>query len=229
MNFGYGIQVVKAYERSMDMSINCVYMDKNQIILSADSRETFIDESFRDDRQKLFVNEKCQIIWTMTGVLKYNNIDYVQVVNSIMNMEEATLERKMIAIQEIMKYPSLALSKEQKKDIYFNMFVGGILNGNFVVYVLEVCNGNIDLAKNKYYIHHLEPISSGSLKDFTKYVDKKILKDGSEEEKVKEMTDAIYQAQKVNTYIGGGAYVGILHKDGSIKTFINGEEKEIEK
>lgn len=211
------------------MSINCVYMDKNQIILSADSRETFIDESFRDDRQKLFVNEKCQIIWTMTGVLKYNNIDYVQVVNSIMNMEEATLERKMIAIQEIMKYPSLALSKEQKKDIYFNMFVSGILNGNFVVYVLEVCNGNIDLAKNKYYIHHLDPISSGSLKDFTKYVDKKILKDGSEEEKVKEMTDAIYQAQKVNTYIGGGAYVGILHKDGSIKTFINGEKKEIGK
>lgn len=211
------------------MSINCVYMDKNQIILSADSRETFIDESFRDDRQKLFINKKCQIIWTMTGVLKYNNIDYVQVVNSVMNMEEATLERKMIAIQEIMKYPSLALSKEQKKDIYFNMFVGGILNGNFVVYVLEVCNGNIDLAKNKYYIHHLEPISSGSLKDFTKYVDKKILKDGSEEEKVKEMTDAIYQAQKVNTYIGGGAYVGILHKDGSIKTFINGEEKEIGK
>lgn len=211
------------------MSINCVYMDKNQIILSADSRETFIDESFRDDRQKLFVNEKCQIIWTMTGVLKYNNIDYVQVVNSIMNMEEATLERKMIAIQEIMKYPSLALRKEQKKDIYFNMFVGGILNGNFVVYVLEVCNGNIDLAKNKYYIHHLEPMSSGSLEDFTKYVDKKILKDGSEEEKVKEMTDAIYQAQKVNTYIGGGAYVGILHRDGSIKTFINGEEKEIEK
>lgn len=229
MNFGYGIQVVKAYERSMDMSINCVYMDKNQIILSADSRETFIDESFRDDRQKLFVNEKCQIIWTMTGVLKYNNIDYVQVVNSIMNMEEATLERKMIAIQEIMKYPSLALSKEQKKDIYFNMFVGGILNGNFVVYVLEVCNGNIDLAKNKYYIHHLEPMSSGSLKDFTKYVDKKILKDGSEEEKVKEMTDAIYQAQKVNTYICGGAYVGILHRDGSIKTFINGEKKEIGK
>lgn len=211
------------------MSINCVYMDKNQIILSADSRETFIDESFRDDRQKLFINKKCQIIWTMTGVLKYNNIDYVQVVNSIMNMEEATLERKMIAIQEIMKYPSLALSKEQKKDIYFNMFVGGILNGNLVVYVLEVCNGNIDLAKNKYYIHHLEPMSSGSLKDFTKYVDKKILKDGSEEEKVKEMTDAIYQAQKVNTYIGGGAYVGILYRDGSIKTFINGKEKEIEK
>jgi len=211
------------------MSINCVYMDNNQIILSADSRETFIDESFRDDRQKLFVNEKCQIIWTMTGVLKYNNIDYVQVVNSIMNMEEATLERKMIAIQEIMKYPSLALSKEQKKDIYFNMFVGGILNGNFVVYVLEVYNGNIDLAKNKYYIHHLEPMSSGSLEDFTKYVDKKILKEGSEEEKVKEMTDAIYQAQKVNTYIGGGAYVGILYRDGSIKTFINGEEKEIEK
>ena len=211
------------------MSINCVYMDNNQIILSADSRETFIDESFRDDRQKLFVNEKCQIIWTMTGVLKYNNIDYVQVVNSIMNMEEATLERKMIAIQEIMKYPSLALSKEQKKDIYFNMFVGGILNGNFVVYVLEVYNGNIDLAKNKYYIHHLEPMSSGSLKDFTKYVDKKILKDGSEEEKVKEMTDAIYQAQKVNTYIGGGAYVGILYRDGSIKTFINGKEKEIGK
>lgn len=211
------------------MSINCVYMDNNQIILSADSRETFIDESFRDDRQKLFVNEKCQIIWTMTGVLKYNNIDYVQVVNSIMNMEEAILERKMIAIQEIMKYPSLALSKEQKKDIYFNMFVGGILNGNFVVYVLEVYNGNIDLAKNKYYIHHLEPMSSGSLEDFTKYVDKKILKEGSEEEKVKEMTDAIYQAQKVNTYIGGGAYVGILYRDGSIKTFINGEEKEIEK
>lgn len=211
------------------MSINCVYMDNNQIILSADSRETFIDESFRDDRQKLFVNEKCQIIWTMTGVLKYNNIDYVQVVNSIMNMEEATLERKMIAIQEIMKYPSLALSKEQKKDIYFNMFVGGILNGNFVVYVLEVYNGNIDLAKNKYYIHHLEPMSSGSLEDFTKYVDKKILKEGSEEEKVKEMTDAIYQAQKVNTYIGGGAYVGILYRDGSIKTFINGEEKENEK
>ena len=211
------------------MSINCVYMDKNQIILSADSRETFIDESFRDDRQKLFVNEKCQIIWTMTGVLKYSNIDYVQVVNSVMNMEEATLERKMIAIQEIMKYPSLALSKEQKKDIYFNMFVGGILNGNCVVYGVEVCNGNIDLAKNKYYIHHLEPMSSGSLKDFTKYVDKKILKDGSEEEKVKEMTDAIYQAQKVNTYIGGGAYVGILHRDGSIKTFINGIEKEIGK
>lgn len=211
------------------MSINCVYMDNNQIILSADSRETFIDESFRDDRQKLFVNEKCQIIWTMTGVLKYNNIDYVQVVNSIMNMEEATLERKMITIQEIMKYPSLALSKEQKKDIYFNMFVGGILNGNFVVYVLEVYNGNIDLAKNKYYIHHLEPMSSGSLEDFTKYVDKKILKEGSEEEKVKEMTDAIYQAQKVNTYIGGGAYVGILHRDGSIKTFINGEKKEIGK
>lgn len=209
------------------MSINCVYMDKNQIILSADSRETFIDESFRDDRQKLFINKKCQIIWTMTGVLKYNNIDYVQVVNSIMNMEEATLERKMIAIQEIMKYPSLALSKEQKKDIYFNMFVGGILNGNFVVYVLEVYNGNIDLAKNKYYIHHLEPMSSGSLEDFTKYVDKKILKEGSEEEKVKEMTDAIYQAQKVNTYIGGGAYVGILYRDGSIKTFINGEKKEI--
>lgn len=211
------------------MSINCVYMDKNQIILSADSRETFIDESFRDDRQKLFINKKCQIIWTMTGVLKYNNIDYVQVVNSIMNMEEATLERKMIAIQEIMKYPSLALSKEQKKDIYFNMFVGGILNGNFVVYVLEVYNGNIDLAKNKYYIHHLEPMSSGSLEDFTKYVDKKILKEGSEEEKVKEMTDAIYQAQKVNTYIGGGAYVGILYRDGSIKTFINGEKKEIGK
>lgn len=46
MNFGYGIQVVKAYERSMDMSINCVYMDKNQIILSADSRETIYRREF---------------------------------------------------------------------------------------------------------------------------------------------------------------------------------------
>ncbi|RHP70717.1 hypothetical protein DXA62_12080 [Coprobacillus sp. OF03-2AA] len=229
MNFGYGIQVVKAYERSMDMSINCVYMDKNQIILSADSRETFIDESFRDDRQKLFINKKCQIIWAMTGVLKYNNIDYVQVVNSVMNMEEATIEEKLIAIQHIMQYPSIQLNKEEKKDVYFNMFIGTIFNGNFTTYTLEVCNGEIQPNKNKRYTGELDPISSGSLKDFTKYVDKKILKDGSEEEKVKEMTDAIYQAQKVNTYIGGGAYVGILHRDGSIKTFINGEEKEIEK
>lgn len=209
------------------MSINCVYMDKNQIILSADSRETFIDESFRDDRQKLFVNKKCQIIWTMTGVLKYNNIDYVQVVNSVMNMEEATIEEKLIAIQHIMQYPSIQLSKEEKKDIYFNMFVGTVFNGNLTTYTLEVCNGEIQSNKNRRYTGELEPMSSGSLKDFTKYIDKKILKDGSEDEKVKEMTDAIYQAQKVNTYIGGGAYVGILHRDGSIKTFINGEEKKL--
>ena len=211
------------------MSINCVYMDKNQIILSADSRETFIDESFRDDRQKLFVNKKCQIIWTIAGILKYNNIDYVQVINSVMNMKEATIEHKMIAIQEIMKYPTLALNKEQKKDIYFNMFVGTIFNGNLTTYTLEVCNGEIQSNKNKSYTGELDPMSSGSLKDFTKYVDKKILKDGSEEEKVKKMTDAIYQAQKVNTYIGGGAYVGILHRDGNIKTFIDGFEKEIGK
>ncbi len=211
------------------MSINCVYMDKNQIILSADSRETFIDESFRDDRQKLFVNKKCQIIWTIAGILKYNNIDYVQVINSVMNMKEATIEHKMIAIQEIMKYPTLALNKEQKKDIYFNMFVGTIFNGNLTTYTLEVCNGEIQSNKNKRYTGELDPMSSGSLKDFTKYVDKKILKDGSKKEKVKEMTEAIYQAQKDNTYIGGKAYVGILYRDGNIKTFIDGFEKEIGK
>ena len=212
----------------MDMSINCVYIGKDEIYLAADSRETFVDNSFRDDRQKIFFNGKYQLIWSVTGVLKYNNIDYVEVVNSIMNQEKATVEEKLIAIQHIMQYPTQALQKEFQKDEYFTMFVGTIINNNLTAYTLEVRNGVISENKNRRYTEQGTYYFSGDSKEFDKYLNKKTFEKydtpETKQEMIHEITDAVFQVQKINTTIGGNTHIITLDKTGKIKHFIKGNK-----
>ena len=68
------------------MSYNCAHLNKDAIIAS-DSRETFIDGTYKDNRQKTFVNREQKIIWSMTGLIKYRDVDIHQMINTIMNWD----------------------------------------------------------------------------------------------------------------------------------------------
>lgn len=109
------------------------------------------------------------------------------------------------------------------------MFVGTIINNNLTAYTLEVCNGIISENKNRRYTEQGTYYFSGDSKEFDKYLNKKIFEKydtpETKQEMIHEITNAIFQVQKINTTIGGNTHIITLDKTGKIKHFINEKEK----
>lgn len=103
------------------MSFNCIYMNDERITIGSDSRETIDYHTYNDNYQKLFINKNLKLIWSITGLIKYNNIDYPTIINCVMNMLKLGIEDKLNLIISIMEYSTYQHFIQSKKRfcIYF--------------------------------------------------------------------------------------------------------------
>lgn len=122
-------------ERNNGMSFACFLKNKNGIVLCSDSRETFLDGTFNEYRQKVFIS-KDRIPYCTTGIIKYNNIDYVKKVVNIMN-KDATLIARLNEIAQMMCHvTSQQMNLEHKRFDMFSIYDNRL-------YVLSVSNGQL--------------------------------------------------------------------------------------
>ena len=58
-------------------------MKEDIAYLGADSRKNFTDGSYSDNHQKIFINRNLKMVWTMTGITEYRNINYFYMIFKI--------------------------------------------------------------------------------------------------------------------------------------------------
>lgn len=246
INYSLGIKIYSPIERKNNMSFNCIYMNNNEIILGSDSRESFPDGTYNDNFQKTFVNKELKMIWSMTGLIRYQNINYIDIVNNIMNMKTQLIE-KIYLIQHILKYPTKQIYAHQKEDCIFDMFIGEASNSGLKTYVIEVKNGECSNCTNKIYSSLEAPICSGVHTEYWKYLNLEIMDltitdltimdltvmdfDKQLKSKAQEMYRLIHSVKEIDkscthNTVGGTVYVAIMDKKGNIKTYIDGVEEE---
>ena len=89
------------------MSYICVIGNENGIVAGSDTRETIAPNKFLDNRQKVFVDKKQNLIWACCGITKYNGIDYIDVVESILRDTNLSfiekIDRLQIMIERVTK------------------------------------------------------------------------------------------------------------------------------
>lgn len=89
------------------MSYICVIGNENGIVAGSDSRETIAPNKFLDNRQKVFVDKKQNLIWACCGITKYNGIDYIDVVERILRDTNLSfiekIDRLQIMIERVTK------------------------------------------------------------------------------------------------------------------------------
>lgn len=230
INYSKGFYKYNPIERKNDMSFNCIYINDNQIILGSDSRESFLDGTYNDNRQKIFANRDLEIIWSMTGIIKYRGVDYTHIVNEIMNIESLLID-KIHLIQHILTYPTYHIYSQEKKDSIFDLVIGQYENNHLQIYIIEVKNGQCLDKDNQTYTFIEAPICSGVHTNLWKYLNLNIM-DNSDSitDVIGEMNRFIHQIidydkDKTNT-VGGDSYITLIDNAGHIKTYINGIEKE---
>ena len=83
--------------------------------------------------QKTFINKEQKLVWSMTGICKYKNIDYIKLVNEVMN-SQAELRDKCILIQHLLKYPTKdkSFSTSNIKDLICLLGCSKITILNFI-------------------------------------------------------------------------------------------------
>lgn len=203
------------------MSFNHVNLNKDFTIIGSDSRETFTDGTFNDDRQKTFVNRSLKLCWSFTGLTKFHGIDNIDIINNIINMNSSNI------IEAIMSFQTKRHFEESKRDTYFDIFVCCNEAKYNCVYVLDIKNGisNIDINRkyyNNYYISsgvHLEVEDEINLK----YVKNKYT---APIELDRIICLAIAASKEDDNTVGGNRYIALMDNDGNITTYINGEEAE---
>lgn len=126
-------------ERGNDMSFCCLLKSKNGIVLCSDTRETFADGTFKDDKQKIFMTDDKKIVYGCTGIIKYKNIDYVTRVNQIMDNEHLFMHEKLNAIMDMLIPVTETLYLNNQDNRGFNMFI--IDCNEFTLYDLSIENG----------------------------------------------------------------------------------------
>ena len=68
------------FERKKNtMSFNHVNLNKDFVIIGSDSRECFQDKSYRNNRQKTFINRDLKICWSYTGLTTFHDIDNIKI------------------------------------------------------------------------------------------------------------------------------------------------------
>ena len=216
-------------ERIKNMSFNCLYMTDDYIIIGSDSRETLSSSFYNDSMQKTFINKEQKLVWSMTGICKYKNIDYIKLVNEVMN-SQAELRDKCILIQHLLKYPTKDKSFSTSNiKIRFNLLVGVFENNNPKFYSVEVINGKCSNT-NGIYDKINYPFASGVHFEQCNYLNLKIMDNKIKDDCVLEFTKLIsdvieYDKDKTKT-VGGDVYVAYMDRDGNITTYINGKEAE---
>lgn len=207
------------------MSFNCIYMNDERIIIGSDSRESFANHTYNDDYQKVFANEDLKLIWSMTGLMKHNNIDYPTIINCTMNMLEASIEDKLDLIISIMKYSTYQQSVQLKKDSVFTLFVGLLnLKGELISYIIDIRNG--ELFKSKTFIDMECLFVGGVYHDYVQYLDTNTM--NNIDKAIANMTDLITRvierdSEEMYSSVGGNVCVVCLDKFGKITIAKNGE------
>lgn len=207
------------------MSFNCIYMNDERIIIGSDSRESFDNHTYNDDYQKVFVNEDLKLIWSMTGLIKHNNIDYPTIINCTMNMLEASIEDKLDLIINIMKHSTYQQFNQLKKDSIFTLFVGLLnLKGELISYIIDIRNGEV--FGHERFTEMEDPIVGGVHLEYAQYLDTKTM--NNRDKAISNMTDLIIKVIKRDSKerypsVGGNVCVVCLDKFGEITIAKNGE------
>ena len=229
LNYSQGITGNIRESRDNNMSFNYLCMNNDFVILGSDSRETFIDGTYNDNRQKTFVNKEQQLCWSFTGLTKINGIDCIPIVNDIMN-SKANIIEKLSLIEHIMCYLTCKFSQTQKKDSIFDLLIANSNYFHIQSYVLEVKNGISIIDKNRVY--HQGPIntyiSSGVHTEVQYDTNQTLMK--TKESALKEMDRIIHKAmdksQTTDKTVGGDTYIAIMDNFGKIETYINTQKIE---
>jgi len=214
-------------------------MNDSRIVMGSDSRETQYNDrcdsgesftnQYNDNYQKTFVNEKLKLIWSMTGLIKFKNIDYPTIINSIMNMSGASIEDKLSLIINIMKYSTNQINLEKNWDSIFDLFVGTIDSvGNLTSYIIEVKNGEQTNCGKEKYSHMEKPICSGVHLECVNCLDINAMSNHDENIAMKEMTNLIKaviskDSKEGLSSVGGNIYVASINKSGEINKTINND------
>lgn len=216
-------------ERKNNMSFNCFCLNKDFVVIGSDSRETYVDGKYRDEYPKTFINKNHSLCWSVTGLLKYRNMDCVRIINSILNNDSTVID-KLSLIEIIMKYETLNFYNEFHTDVYFDLFLAESINNKINVYLLEVKNGESSEQQKCIFRQNEKMdtiISSGvhtEVKDnFSNgihHIDKTVL------EMNRIIHLAIDTSSKDDNTVGGRSYIALMTNDGDIKTYINGIKKE---
>lgn len=123
------------------MSFCCFLRNENGVVLCSDSREIFGDGSYNENKQKLFITESQKYIYGCTGVIKWQNKDYLCAVEQIMNMESTLLNDKLISISQLMQRVTQDIYFKNREDSRFDMFL--VDSKSLNLYVLSVKNGKL--------------------------------------------------------------------------------------
>jgi len=217
-------------ERKRNMSFHCIFMKEDIAYLGADSRKNFTDGSYSDNHQKIFINRNLKMVWTMTGITEYRNINYFYIVNMILNNPKASMLKKVYTIQDLMNPITEKMHQETQEDSYFDLFITTVENGELVTYTIESKNGQADEKTNRrHWGNYLE--ASGVHTDMRYRVNESDLIELSEidmTQKVNNLISDVIEANKKckSNTVGGDIYVATIDNKGNIFTYVNGRNSD---
>lgn len=224
INYNQGIVGYLHEERKNSMSFNYFMLNKDFVILGSDSRESYQNNTYSDNRQKTFVNKELKLCWSFTGLTKIDGIDCVDIINLILN-SQSDIITKLKFIENILCYQTQQYFNKYQNDSLFDIFVAENNNSKINVYVLEIKNGISIIEKNRvYYQGDIMPnLASGVHTDLMKYVNyadmQNRLKAPSELDKLIHLV--IEESKKTDKTVGGSTYIALMDNNGNIDTYIN--------
>lgn len=222
------INLAAINERKRDMSFNCIYSNIKNVYIGADSRECFSDGHYNDKYQKVFYNRSLKLIWSMTGVIKYNHIDYFSLINGIMNNKEANINEKVDSIQLLINPITKSCYQKTSQDSYFDMFIATLRDDRIVCYTIESKNGMNPELSNQVNWGLYQEVSGVHLEHHLHLTDEELVT-LYPCQMIKRIYQSISHAIESSSYdkvqtIGGDVYSVFMNDKGDIKTYINGEE-----
>lgn len=232
-NFGHTNKEIILYnkekqkEREIGMSYCCAYLLKNKIYIGADSRETMMNGSYNDNFQKVYINKQENMIWGMSGLIKSHHLNYVYLVNNILNKPKVPIQTKLKLIEVLMNNATQETFRESVfQDSRYDLFVAFIQEGNICLYTFESLNGIITIKsthKDNY------TIASGVHTDEVFKLSNEVLEFMQEDSIVENITNIINNVKNKKTpqslTVGGDICIATMDNEGHIKTYVNGEEK----
>lgn len=212
-------------ERMNYVSFNCIFMNNDFLILGSDSRETFADGTYDDNRQKTFVNTQQKLCWSYTGLTKLNGIDNIEIINIIMNSPSPIID-KLSLIEHIMCYETEKYYQSYKSDSIFDLMIGKFTGSHFLTYILEVKNGQSQKKVNKEYNSEDGDFyeASGVHTEIIHQLNMSEIYTQPVQAVHNLISHAIELSQDKDNSVGGKSHIVILKKDGSVSTFIDGKE-----
>lgn len=188
-----------------------------------------MDGTFKDNRQKTFIDRDLKLCWSFTGLTKINEIDCSELINVILK-SKANIIVKLQLIENIMCYQTLQYYNQFKIDSIFDLFVAESKNNKIDVYILEIKNGISDISKNNVYHqsnHHSFNIASGVHTELKQEVNSNIEDIIHAPFELNRLIQIVKnESQKTDKTVGGNIYVVTMNNEGNIHTYINGEEKD---